>query len=65
MRQNFDFLGHSVATYNDHIEVKSVFLDVMSAADNPAADKPAADNEMAMKDILQWCGKDILQWCGP
>ena len=28
-RQNFDFLGLSVETYNDHIDVKHVLRDVM------------------------------------
>ena len=60
MRQKFDFLGLSVATYSDHIEVKSVWRDVMSAVD-----KPAADNEMAIGDgMVAMAGSLIgkLQW---
>ena len=57
-RQNFDFLGISVATYNDPIEVKPVLRDVTTIQE--FGHKPAADNEMALGDGMLVMARSLI-----
>ena len=61
--QNFDFLGLSIETYNDHIEVKPVLRDVMLIQE--LGNMPAVDNEMAIEDGMVAMARSLngkLQW---
>ena len=57
-RQNFDFLGLSIETYSDHIEIIPVLREVMfiQEFDN----MPAADNEMANGDGMVAMAKSLF-----
>ena len=58
-RQNFDFLGLSIETYNDHIEGKPVLRDVMSIQE--VGRMMAANNEMAIGDVMVAMTRSLIR----